>query len=153
MRSAVSVATGVEPISVEFLAAHHDLLRSHWSEVDGRDRFDVDWKRYRVLAAQELLLLLGAMDAGELRGYSIGVVIPHHHRRGITYYQNEGLFVEPSARGAGFGLELVRATEQHAMQRGATVFSWHARRDSALDRLLSARQYQEREVIFQREIH
>lgn len=151
MRPTACVAADVRPIRVADLLARQDLVRSHWHEVDGRDGLDIDWKRLRVLEAQEMLLALGVIEDGKLLGYTVGLVLHHHHRRAIVYYQNEGLFVAPDARRRGIGPALVRATEQHAMGRGATVFSWHAKAGSSADRLLRAMNYEEREVVLQRE--
>lgn len=151
MRTTVSSVI-VQPVSVDFLVAHPDLFAAHWAEVDGRDDFDLDVRRYRVLEAQGLLLALGVIERDVLRGYSVGVILPHHHRRWLTYYQNEGLYVEPGSRRGGVGLSLVRSTEAHASQRGASVFSWHARRGSSAHELLSKIGYTEREVILQREV-
>lgn len=153
-----STATQVDirPISVaEMALCAGDLLRAHWEEVAKHKDLlvlDPDWPRYEAIERAGQLLALGAFEDSHLIGYSAGIVMPHLHYRGLTYYQNDVLFLDPAHRRNRLGRDLIDATEVAAAARGARFICWHAKPGTTLDRLLPRRGYDVQDVIYARKL-
>jgi GNAT superfamily N-acetyltransferase len=130
------------------------LIQAHWEEVAlSKDIMvlDPDWDRYRHLERQRALLCLGAFAQDGLVGYSIGAVMPHLHYRNLIYYQNDVLYLDPEHRRHRLGARLIRETEEHAEGRGAKFHCWHAKKGSALDRMMERnRSYAVQDIIYSR---
>lgn len=132
------------------------LLKAHYDEVaKNKDVMvlDPDWDRYIALDDAGVLVVLGVFSEDEqLLGYSVGLVTSHLHYRGLTYYQNDVLFLAASARRSHIGIDLIEATERVAGARGARFVCWHAKQGTALDRLLDRRGYGVQDIIYSRRI-
>lgn len=152
MRSTVTPVIRSLAIS-ELVSCGTELLRSHWDEI-AREKdlmvLDPAWDRYLSLEQSGVLLSLGAYEDDTLVGYSVGLVVPHLHYQGLVYYQNDVLFVAPSHRRSRLGIDLIERTEAEAALRGARWHAWHAKKDSALDQLLSRRGYAVHDIIYAR---
>lgn len=137
----------------ELSAQAGELLKAHWREI-AREKdlmvLDPDWSRYEQLEAAGLLLSLGAFDGEQMVGYSVGLVHPHPHYRGLVYYQNDVLFVSPEARHSRLGIRLIQDTEAAAEAMGARWHAWHAKKGSKLDFLLERKGYAVHDIIYAR---
>lgn len=121
----------------EFRAAAGPLLLQHWQEIALHKELmvlDPHWERYEALDDAGVLLLLGAWVGDQMVGYSLNFVTEHLHYSGLTYSQNDVLFVAPTHR--GIGKQLIAETERMAKERGAKMQLWHAKEGSTLDRML-----------------
>lgn len=138
--------------TVDRLAAQRDLLALNWREtgIPGAS-FEPILETYQALEAAGLLLVVLLEVGDEIRGYTVGLVAPHPQSAGHVIYNNEACFVAPDAR-AGGGLELLRFTEAEAKARGAVQALWHAKRDSAMERILDARGLRVHELIYAVEV-
>jgi GNAT superfamily N-acetyltransferase len=133
------------------------LIQAHWEEVAlSKDIMvlDPDWDRYRHLERQRALLCLGAFDGDTLVGYSIGAVMPHLHYRNLIFYQNDVFFLAKEHRRNKLGERLIEESEAHAQSRGAQFFCWHAKKDSAADRMFARKvehgRYAVQDIIYSR---
>lgn len=107
---------------------------------------------YRALEDSGALLALIAYRDGEIVGYSINFIGPHLHYSGLRYAHNDALFVRPDLRGSRLGIRLMRETERRAAQKGARLMMWHAKPDSALERILPRMGYVVEETAFCKEL-
>ena len=131
------------------------LLEAHVRELTTHPHImvlDPDWERYEAMEQAGVLLGLFAYVGNELVGYSVNVVVPHMHYRGLTYCQNDVLYLRPDYRDIGCGTALIRATEEAAKVRGARFIVWHAKPSTPLDKLLPRLGYGVQDVIHGREV-
>lgn len=145
--------------TLEELQAHGEaLFREHWDEVALNKRvmrLDPDWDTYRRLEASGVMLCLAAfegLEANTLVGYAVTFVHQHLHYRGLTYAQNDVLFVTARHRKGSVGLSLIEETAKAARARGARLLVWHAKEGTKLDALLPRLGYGVQDVIYSKEI-
>ena len=156
MRCACHATVTIKPSTVAEMRRHGPaLFKAHYEEVAlNKDitKLDPDWESYAKLEKMDLLIMLAAWREKKLIGYSASVLVPQHlHYRDICYAQNDVLFVAPEHRGGSLGARLIRETEQAAREHGATRYFWHAKKGSALDRLLGHREiYIVNDIIYSR---
>lgn len=120
------------------------LFLEHYDELVKREqrahmKLQPDVVRYRMLEDAGVLLILLAFDGQQLIGYSVNFVQTHLHYAGWVYCANDLFFITKEMRGAGIFGELKRRTREEAKARGAQRLLWHAKKDTALDAILSAR--------------
>lgn len=131
------------------------MIRAHWEEVAlSKDLMvlDPNWAKYELLEAGGGLVSVGAFIEGVLVGYSVGLVTGHLHYKGLVYYQNDALFVAADHRRSSVGFGLIAASEEAAAAMGAKMVCWHAKKGTALDRLLEARHYAVQDIIYSRRL-
>lgn len=141
----------------EMLAAHEagDIFAEHWDEIALNKQVMVlkpDSERYRFMEAAGGMFILAAYADGELVGYSFNFVMNHLHYADLCVASNDLLFVAKAHRKSRLGLQLIRATEEAAKERGARLMLWHAKPDTALVELMPRLGYGVQDVIFSREI-
>lgn len=132
-----------------------ELIRAHWDEVAlSKDLMvlDPNWSKYELLEVGGGLVSVGAYVDDALVGYSVGLVTGHLHYKGLVYYQNDVLFVATDHRRSSVGLALIAASEEMAAAMGAKMACWHAKQNTALERLLEARRYAVQDIIYSRRI-
>lgn len=152
-----------------------ELFKAHYDEIARNKRvmqLRPDWQRYLALEEAGTLLCLGAFIGvgtheptcdpdedcscgaapGVLVGYSVTFIAKHLHYSGLTYAQNDVLFVSQEHRKSRVGLELIYATEQAASAAGARLITWHAKQNTALERVLQHLHYGVHEVVFAKEL-
>ena len=94
--------------------------------------FDRSFSRLRQLVARRPLL--------------------HFHYADLRVTQNDVLFVKKEFRGGRLGLRLLKATEDHAKSEGCKLMLWHAKENTALDKLLPKLKYGVQEIMYSKEI-
>lgn len=110
-------------------------------------------KQYRAAEEAGSLFCLTVRDeAGALKGYSANFIGPHLHYSGLRYVHNDVLFLEASVRRGRNGYKLILATEQAARERGAKMIIWHAKMDTALNRMLPGLGYRIQDVMYSKEL-
>lgn len=136
------------PELLPLLQAHRDELATakHLMEVAP------NLPAYRALEECGALLALVAYLGDEIAGYSINFIGPHMHYSGMRYAQNDALYVRPEHRGGRLGLQLIRRTEELAKERGARMMMWHAKQNTALEKLMPRLNYAVQDTIFSKEL-
>ncbi|MCR9245516.1 MAG: GNAT family N-acetyltransferase [bacterium] len=157
-RSAPEATAGsIRVISAaELMELGRELFEEHAAEVSRTLHLapvNFDRKRYERLEEIGALLVLAAWShSGELVGYSVNTISPHLHYRDLIVAQNDVLFVRRNARASKIGLHLIQRTEELARERGARMCLWHAKEDTALERLLPRLGYDTHEITFAKEL-
>jgi predicted GNAT superfamily acetyltransferase len=130
------------------LQAHRDELATakHLMEVAP------NLEAYRALEQCGALLALVAYLDDEIVGYSVNFIGSHMHYSGLRYAHNDALFVKPEHRGGRLGLKLMRETEWLAREKGARMMMWHAKPNTALEKILPRLDYAVQDVIFSKEM-
>lgn len=131
------------------------LLTEHWEEVAKNKQLMVlkpDDESYRRIEAEGKLLILGAYRDGKMVGYSANFVHRHLHYADLIICQNDVLFLHKEHRSSLFGLQLIRSTERMAKARGAQMMLWHAKQDTALDKLMPRLNYGVQDIIYSKEL-
>lgn len=145
----------VEESVVEKRGVIEPLLLLHADELATHKHLMVvapDWDRYAAMEETGRMFGLFAYEGPVVVGYSVNFVLPHLHYSDLVYGQNDVLFLHPDYREGGVGLALIRRTEEVAKARGARLFCWHAKPDTALDLLLPRIGYGVQDVIYSREL-
>lgn len=136
-----SLRDGIGAISVaEFMQLGPELLQQHYDEIalnKSLMALKPNVARYNALESSGGLFALGAYVDGELIGYSANIIDASHlHYADLAYAQNDVLFLRKEYRKSRIGLELIRATEKAAKDRGCHMMLWHAKENTALNTLL-----------------
>lgn len=140
----VSVADHIDSVSA--------LLAENWQESglaeDGL-AISPDLEAYRLLDAAGSLFCLAVLDdAGEIVGYSMNLVTRHAHASSLVFCANDVIFIRRGNRHSRAGLLLIRATEDEARRRGATLMVWGAKPETAFAALIDRLGYRPREISF-----
>jgi len=148
----------IKPIDVvACIESAAPLVFEHWSEIAlNKDLMllDPNVEAYRNLQAQGVLVGLGAFDDdGVMIGYSVSLLVQQHlHYAGLSYMQNDVIFVTASKRNGSVGMRLIQATEAAARERGAKLMMWHAKQGTALDAVLPRIGYSVQDILYSREV-
>jgi predicted GNAT superfamily acetyltransferase len=135
----------------EMLANAGALFSEHWEEVALNKQVMVlkpDEQKYRAMEANGMLLILGAFCDGRVVGYSVNFVTNHPHYADLIVCNNDLLFVTEDKRCGRLGLQLIRATEKEAKQRGVQLMLWHAKPGTALEQMMPRLGYGVQDTIF-----
>ena len=135
----------------EMLANAGALFSEHWEEVALNKQVMVlkpDEQKYRTMEANGMLLILGAFCDGKVVGYSVNFVTNHPHYADLIVCNNDLLFVTEDKRCGRLGLQLIRATEKEAKQRGVQLMLWHAKPGTALETMMPRLGYGVLDTIF-----
>lgn len=136
-------------------AALDAMLHEHAQELATNKELMVlapDRVRYAAIEAANIMLTLLAYEGDELIGYSINFVSQHLHYSGLTYAQNDVLFVRAPYRKGRAGLALIQETERVCKERGAQMIVWHAKQGTALESLMPRLGYRVQDVMFSKEL-
>jgi predicted GNAT superfamily acetyltransferase len=156
MQSTVSNAFIVREIGIsDLFGAVRELAQKHRDELATEKDImvlDPDMVKYQMLEDQGILLSLVCYNQANVVGYSVGFVGQHLHYRGMTFYQNDVLFVDQAVRKLGAGGELIRKTEELAAGRGAKFITWHAKKDTALCSVMDVMGYRVQDVVYSKRI-
>lgn len=142
-----SVLEGIDNAEALF-TAHYEEVALHKERLT----LSPDRERYQLLEAAGVLFTLLVRDkAGEIVGYTSTSIARHLHYDMIVA-QNDVIFLRDDLRRSGVGAELIRATEDEARRRGAKVMSWHAKQNTAFERVLPKLGYEVQDIIFNKEL-
>lgn len=139
----------------EMLARANELFEEHWEEIALNKQVMVlkpDADRYRAMEVAGSIFILSAWDNDELIGYSVNFVVNHLHYADLRICTNDLLFLTKEHRAGRLGLKLIRATEAHAKELGATLMLWHAKPDTPLATMMPRLSYGVQDIIFSKEI-
>lgn len=133
-----------------------DLLKLHWDESSRNKHVMVlkpDWDAYLNLDKLNRLVTLLAVDNNdEIIGYSCNILSQHIHYADLSVAYNDVLFLHPDYRNSSIGLKLIKETEKKCKERGAQLFLWHAKQNTALDAILPRMGCKVQEIIYSKEL-
>lgn len=142
----------IKEISViEYIDKCDDLITLHWQEIAKNKQLMVlkpNVAMYRNLEESGMLLSLGAYSDGVLVGYSVNTLYNHLHYSDLSMCQNDVLYIHPDFRNTRLGLSLIKETEAKAKEKGVDMMLWHAKENSALDKLMPRLGYGVQDIIY-----
>lgn len=137
-------------VSANKLYENDHLFSPHYNEVAKNKEVMIlnpDYKKYFTLEGLDKLLIFGVFFKGQLVGYSLNIVDTNLHYAGLKVCQNDLLFLLPEHRASTAGLRLIKITETFAKAHGCKLMLWHAKENSALDKVLQAKHYPIQDII------
>lgn len=153
MRDGITIA--LERISDSIESEFWPLLVMHREELSTNKRLMVlspDVDRYRALEESGVLFTLVMRKDGKAIGYSVNFLSHHLHYSELTYAHNDVLFLHPDYRSGELGRALIMLTEETAKGMGAQMLVWHAKKDTALERILPRIGYGVQDILFSKEL-
>ena len=139
----------------EFRVVASHLFEEHYEEIARNKqvmKLKPNWQLYEQMNATGWLFIYIAMQDDVCIGYSMNIMMHHLHYADLRIAQNDVLFVKKELRGGRLGLRLLKATEDHARSEGCKLMLWHAKENTALDKLLPKLKYGVQEIMFSKEI-
>lgn len=139
----------------EMLANGQELFAQHWDEIARNKDVMVlkpDEAAYRRMEEAGSLLILAAVKAGRIVGYSVNFIVRHPHYADLMVCQNDLLFIDQAHREGGAGIRLMRRTEQEGKKRGCRLMLWHAKESTPLAAMLPRMGYGVQDVVFSKQL-
>jgi len=139
----------------EFKVLANPLFEEHYEEIARNKqvmKLKPNWQLYDQMDATGWLYIYLAMQGDVCIGYSMNIMMYHLHYADLRIAQNDVLFVKKEFRGGRLGLRLLKATEDHAKSEGCKLMLWHAKENTALDKLLPKLKYGVQEIMYSKEI-
>ena len=139
----------------EFRVVASHLFEEHYEEIARNKqvmKLKPNWQLYEQMNATGWLFIYIAMQDDVCIGYSMNIMMYHLHYADLRIAQNDVLFVKKELRGGRLGLRLLKATEDHARSEGCKLMLWHAKENTALDKLLPKLKYGVQEIMYSKEI-
>ena len=139
----------------EFKVLAEPLFEEHYEEIARNKqimKLKPNYHLYEALNSTGWLFIYVAMQDDVCIGYSMNIMMHHLHYADLRVAQNDILFVKKELRGGRLGLRLLRATEDHARSNGCKLMLWHAKENTALDKLLPKLKYGVQEIMYSKEI-
>lgn len=153
MRDGITIA--VEKISNSIESEFWPLLEMHREELATNKQLMVlspDVARYTALEESGVLFALVMRLDGKAIGYSVNFLSSHLHYSALVYAHNDVLFLHPAYRSGDLGRQLLEATEVESKERGAQMLIWHAKKGTALERILPRWGYGVQDILFSKEL-
>lgn len=154
-KSRVSKPTIELATLADWKAKAEPLFQEHYEEIArNKDlmKLNVNWPLYEELNDKQALFVYLAMRDNVCIGYSLNLITSHLHYADLMYALNDVLFVKKEFRGGRLGLQLIKATEDHARSLGCKMLLWHAKENTALAKLLPKLKYGVQEIMYSKEI-
>lgn len=139
----------------EMLQNGQALFAQHWDEIARNKDVMVlkpDEAAYRRMEEAGSLLILAALKAGQIVGYSVNFIVRHPHYADLMVCQNDLLFIDQAHREGGAGIRLMRRTEQEGKKRGCRLMLWHAKEGTPLAAMLPRMGYGVQDVVFSKQL-
>jgi len=99
-------------------AMHYAEIAEHQDAVE----LDMDFEGYRKLDEGGALILITVRNDGKLVGYYKAVITPNLHYKSTKTAWTDIYYIDPSIRGQGNGLRLIRAAVEAVKKRGVKRF-------------------------------
>ncbi len=139
----------------EMLKDGQELFSQHWDEIARNKEVMVlkpDEEAYRRMEEAGSLLILAAVKAGQIVGYSVNFILRHPHYADLMVCQNDLLFIDQAHRQGGAGIRLMKRTEQEGKKRGCRLMLWHAKESTPLADMLPRMGYGVQDIIYSKQI-
>lgn len=128
-----------------------DLAAANFAEVRPGESQALNIDFFRQSEKNGLIFIVGAVQAGNIIGYSITFVLPDMHTASVLA-SNDVIYLAPEHRRGLTAARLVRATEDEASRRGASFMQWNPLVGSRFSKLLELRGYAARSVTYRKEL-
>lgn len=131
------------------------LLDRHYQEISHNPDIPLapDKARYKALEDAGKLRMFTVRGDGELIGYAIFIVATGLHYSGSLQAKQDVLFVDPSSRGRGAGIKLLRFADAELAAEGVQLVYHHTKlAHPALGRLLEHLGYEPVETVYSRRL-
>lgn len=139
-------------LTVDELSEQLDTLAvANFAEVRPGETQALNVDFFRSGEKNGLIFIVGAVQAGNIIGYSITFVLPDMHTSAVLA-SNDVIYLDPKHRLGMTAVRLVRATEAEALRRGASIMQWNPLVDSRFTKLLSRLGYMPRSVTYRKEL-
>ncbi len=141
----------IEDTFSDKIESMYSLFEQHYDEVAKNKEVMVlkdDRLKYETAERTGNMFSLFAYYEGQIVGYSVNFIVNHLHYADLVIGMNDLLFVVPEHRNSVIGLRLIRQTERLAREKGIKLFTWHAKENTSLAKILPALRYQTHEIIF-----
>ena len=139
----------------QMLDSATELFKEHYEEVALNKQVMVlepFVEKYLALEAQNEIFVLALHSDDEVIGYSVNFLFNHVHYAKLKVCSNDLLFVKKEHRNGRAGYMLIKETEKFAKQRDAQLMFWHAKPNTALEKLMPRLGYGYQDIIFSKEI-
>lgn len=133
----------------------YEMFAEHWDEVAKNKHLMVlkpDHQAYLNLQANNSLLVLIAYDGDRIVGYSVNIKSQHIHYADLCCMYNDIIFITKDYRATPLGLRIIKRTEEESKKVGAKLMYWHAKQDSALDKILPRMKCKVQEIVYTKEL-
>lgn len=112
-----------------------------------------DRATYEQIQVNGALRVYTARESGKLIGYCVMFVAKNAHYSSITQSNQDILFVEPTMRGAGIGMALIRYTHEQLRDEGVTLVMQHSKTgDLDIGPLLKRLGYETCDIIYSKRL-
>lgn len=131
------------------------LFGAHYQEVSHNPDIPLapDNDRYEMLARNGRLRIYTVRSDSQLIGYAVFIVATGLHYSGSLQAKQDILFVDPSSRGRGAGIKLLRFADAALAAEGVQVVYHHVKlAHPALGRLLEHLGYEPVETVYSRRL-
>ena len=139
----------------QMLDSATELFKEHYEEVALNKQVMVlepFVEKYLALEAQNEIFVLALHSDDEVIGYSVNFLFNHVHYAKLKVCSNDLLFVKKEHRNGRAGYMLIKKTEEFAKQHNAQLMFWHAKPNTALEKLMPRLGYGYQDIIFSKEI-
>ena len=139
----------------QMLDSATELFKEHYEEIALNKQVMVLeplGDKYLEAESQGSLLILAIYKSDELIGYSVNMMSFHLHYASLKVCYNDLLFVKASHRKGRAGFMLIKKTEEYAKQLQCKLMLWHAKPNTALEKLMPKLGYGYQDIIFSKEI-
>ena len=139
----------------QMLDSATELFEQHYDEIALNKNVMVlepHVEKYLALEASQEIFVLALYKDDEIIGYSVNFLSHHIHYAKLKVCSNDLLFVKKEHRNGRAGYMLIKETEEFAKQRDAQLMLWHAKPDTALEKLVPRLGYKYQDIIFAKEI-
>lgn len=146
------MSVSIRLLTVDELSEQLDTLaEANFAEVRPGEEQQLNVDFFRSAEKNGLIFIVGAVQAGNIIGYSVTFVMPDIHSASFLA-SNDVIYLAPEHRRGLTAARLIRATEDEASRRGASFMQWNPLVGSRFSKLLELRGYAARSVTYRKEL-
>lgn len=115
------------------------LLDKHWAETEPNQdtiKLDPDWKHYSALDSAGILRIFTARNNGDLVGYCVVMISKSIHHKDHLFASTDVIYVKPEFRKSTLGADLLKFSEAHCKESGASLMTLNMKVDFPFDGLM-----------------
>lgn len=116
------------------------LLEKHWLETEPNQEtilLNPDWEQYALLDSAGILHIFTARDNGNLVGYLVMMLSKSIHHKDHLFATTDVIYVKPEYRKTHTGADLIKFSESHCKENGASLMTLNMKVEFPFDRLMT----------------